>query len=408
MIDFQDAFKLVQSESTRLSPIKVPVTDAMDRVLAEDILSPMNLPPFSKAIVDGFAIDSEDARDKKAVHEIIGRVTAGSFPTEKLERGQSMEIEAEASIPRGSDVVVPLDAVRLVMNGSRVGILKKVKKGENVVFAGEKLREGEKILSADAYVTAADICLLAMVGVADVKIYPPPHAAVLSLGDELIAVGQKVKRGQVWDANGLSLSALLFQLGAQPEYLGAVGFDKKAIGDALAKAVGCQVVLMTGTLQMNRRQILMEVLREMGVKVIFNRVAVQPGGHLIFAKHDRTLFFILPDDPFSVFVIFETIILPALRKMMGYQSLYRKQFDAILESKIRKSIDYHLFQPAIVYLDKNRLYARRCMNLGKGDIFRFAKCNALMSLDKNIKSVKRGKSVELIIIKDKCDFLKMD
>ena len=126
MIHFEEALSQTIAENPRLTPVEVPVTDAIDCILAQDVVSPVNLPPFSQAQCDGFAINSQDSRNKKAVHEVIGAVTAGKFPSDKLQRGQAMEIEALAPVPGGGDAVAPMDAVRVVMEGGRVGILKKI------------------------------------------------------------------------------------------------------------------------------------------------------------------------------------------------------------------------------------------------------------------------------------------
>lgn len=408
MLDFEDALNLAIAECGRCAPIEVPITDAIERVLAEDIISPVNLPPFSKAKVDGYAIFSEDAKDKKAVHEVIGSISAGSYPTERLDRGQAMEIQAEAPLPANSDAVVPLNAVRLIMNGARVGILKKVKKGENITVAGEKLTKGEKILTAGIPLNAIEICMLTMVGIAQVKIFPPPRVGVLSLGNELVKVGKKIKRGQIWDANGIALLTSLYELGTQPEYLGTVTQQKEEILKAILKSKDCNVVILSGVTDQSRKQLLIETFKEAGVEILFDSIAVQPGSSTMFAKKENTLIFALPEEPFTIKVMFDAFISPVLRFMMGFRELYSMKFEALLQNKIRKSDQYHLLQPAIVFIQNDKLMARRCTPLGKGDIFGYAQCNAIMIIPKKVKSIKKGKAVDLIISKPRFSFSKED
>ena len=408
MIRFEEALEVAYRESDKFAPLEIPITDSIGRVLAEDIFSPVNLPPFSKSLVDGFAINSEDARDKKAIHEVIGRVMAGEYPQQKLERGQAMEIQAEASIPRGSDAVVPLDAIRVIMDGSRVGILKKVRKGDNIIFAGETLKKDEKIVSSGTYLSALEICLLTMIGINKIKIFPPPRVGVVSLGSELVEPGKKIRRGQIWDANGIALSAALFEMGLQPEYFGTVNLDIALVSKVLDQAKSCNILIICGTNQTSRQEILLKSLKELGGKVLFDGIAVKPCSTVMLAKLGKTLMFLLPADAFSVVCTFESYITPVLRYLMGFNTPYQVMVDAILDCKIRKGKEYHFFQPAIVYIKNSQLYVNKCGALGKGDILSYAKCNALMNIPQNVKTLKKGKPVKVIMTRFWGDFIKQD
>ena len=326
------------------------------------MIAPINLPPYSKAAIDGFAFYSEDAKNKKAIHEVIGSIAAGTFPKEKLARGQAMEIQAEAPLPKGSDTVVPMDAVRLIMNGVRVGMLKRVRKGKNIVLAGENLKKDEEILKAGICLNSVDLCLLTAAGIASVKVFPPPRVAILTIGNEFVEVGKKIKRGQIWDSNGIALLSALYEMGTQPEYLGTVAENNNAIVSAISRAKSCNVLIITGITGAHRHRLLMDVFNKSRIELLFDGIAIEPSRSVALAKFDQTLIFVLPQNPFFSMILFEVLITPVLRKMMGYEKKYHFVVDAILEKSIKKGRDYHLIQPANLFYHKNYTNKKQLLN----------------------------------------------
>ncbi len=397
MTQFEDALAQMLAENPRLDPLEVPVTDAMERVLAVDVISPVNWPPFSQAKCDGFAINSQDSRNKKAVHEVIGSVLAGKFPPERLQRGQAMEIEAGAALPAGSDSIVPRDVVRVVMEGARVGILKKVRKGENVALTGEILEKGDLLLPAGTLLTAAEIGMLTFIGFDRVKVFPPPKVGVLSVGNELVEVGKRVIRGKLWDAIGLSIAAALYELGILPEYLGPVSQDTKTIEEKLRANSGYHFILINGYSGEKRKRIILEALKKFGIRWHISNIGMVPGGEVLIGKMKGTTVCLLPPDLFEITVFFETFLSPVLRSMMGFKQHYEVKSEAILESSLRKKGDYHLFQPAQISFKNQSMFAKKIGSLGKGTIFDLAQCNGFISIPRQVTKAKKGKPVDVIL-----------
>ncbi|NOZ61094.1 MAG: molybdopterin molybdotransferase MoeA [Calditrichaeota bacterium] len=399
MTHFEDALSRTIAENPRLAPVEVPVTDAMERILARDVISPVNLPPFSQAKSDGFAINSQDSRNKKAVHEVIGTVLAGKFPDKQLQRGQAMEIEAEAPVPVGSDAVAPMDAVRVVMEGARVGILKKIRNGENVALAGEMLEKGELLLPSGTYLTPLEIGMLTMIGIDRVRVFPPPKVGVLSVGNELVEVGKRVIRGRLWDAIGLSLAAALYESGAQPEYLGPVNHEQKAFEGKLKSLAGYHFILITGFSGEKRKTLILDVLKKFGVRWQITNIGMVPGGEVRIGKIKKTTVCLLPADLFEITVFFEAFLTPVLRTMMGFPSLYPMRVEAILDDSLRKKGDYHLFQPAQISFKNEKIVAKKISPLGKGTIFELARSNGFISVPRQVTKAKSGKPVDVILRK---------
>ncbi len=404
MIDFEEALKIILSESPPLLAKEVPVTEAIGRVVANNVIASIDLPSYTKAKVDGFALFSQDAKDKKAIHEVIGNIPPGIFPKDKVMRGQAMQIQAEAPLPNGTDTVVPMDEVRVLMNGTRVGMLKRIKKGKNIIPLGERIKKDEEILKAGNCLNSVDVGLLSSTGIKNISVFPPVRVGMLALGNEFISHGKTINHGQVWDSNGIQLVTALYEMRTQPEYLGTVKEKVKDIETAISRAKSCNVLILTGVTGTSRRGILMDAFNKAGVKILFDEISVAPSGNLVLARLEQTLIFVLPQDPFFSLVLFEALITPALRRMMGHNRLYNSVVDAILENKIKKSPDCNLIQPGYVSFRKNKCYVKPCESLQKMDVLSYAKCNCLIRVTKSDKSIKSGKSVEVILTKQVYDF----
>jgi molybdopterin biosynthesis enzyme len=339
---------------------------------------------------------------------VIGAIPAGCFVEKRLERGQTMQIQAEAPLPLGSDTVVPMNEIRLLMNGSRVGMLDRVRKGKNVVNAGDLLKKGDEIIKAGKCLNPVDLGLLSSVGYARVQVFMPPRVGILSIGNEFVEVGKKIKPGQVWDANGIQLLTALYEMKVQPEYLGTLAENEEAIITTVNQALSCHVIIMSGMAGAGRKQLLMNAFEKTGTKILFDGMSLIPSGAMTLAKLKNTLIFVLPLNPLFCIILYEIFITPVLRKIMGYQKIFLSAADAILNKKIRKTQEYHLIYPGILYADKNRYFVTPCESLNKLDIFSYSKCNCLLSLAKNVKSIKSGKEVQVFLTKQMGEVLRMN
>jgi molybdopterin molybdotransferase len=403
MIEFDDALKILLSESPILSAKEVPLTEAIGRVIANNVKSPIDLPSYKKATVDGFALFSEDAKDKKAIHEVIGSINAGTFPKEKLQRGQAMQIQAEAPLPPGSDTVVPMEEVRLLMDGTRVGMLNRIRKNDNIIQVGAKIKKDDDILSTGKCLSAVDLGILGAVGMDSVSVYSPPRIGIMTVGSEFKSVGKMAKLGQDWDSNGIQLLTTLYEMKTLPEYLGTVADKKDEMIAALSRSKSCNMVILAGITGVNRIKLLEAVFSKIGIKILFDGISLSPFGIVKLAKFEDTLIVVLPQDPYFTIILFEALVTPALRKMMGYKQLYHSTIEAVLEKKIKNKTDCCLLYPGKVYFQKDRFFFKPCDSPQKMNIFSYTKCNGLLKVTKENKIIKSGKLVEIIMVNQMCD-----
>ena len=255
-------------------------------------------------------------------------------------------------------------------------------------------------MSAGNYLTALEVGMLTMIGIDRVQVYPPPKVGVLSVGSELVEVGKRVVRGRLWDAIGLSVAAALYESGAQPEYLGPVEHEQKALAGKLKSLSSYHFLLINGFSGDKRKALILDVLKKNGVKWKIQNIAMVPGGEVQIGKIEGTTICLLPSDLFEITVFFEAFLMPVLRTMMGYPTLYANRIEAILDGSIRKKGDYHLFQPAKINFKNEKIYAQKTGSLGKGTIFNLTESNGLISIPRQVTKAKSGKPVDVILRKN--------
>ncbi len=307
------------------APARVPLLDALGLVLAEDVVSPLVLPPFDNSAMDGFAVRAADVAGASdadpRVLPVAGEVAAGSGAPGPLAGGTAVRIMTGAPVPPGADAVVPVEWTGGWTDsdgpGARVVVHRAADPGLFVRPAGGDVDAGEVVLRAGARLSPRHLALLAAVGRDAVAVRPAPRVVVLSTGSELVPLGREPGYGQIHDSNGYGLTAAARELGAHAVYGGIVpdepGDVRGALEDAAATA---DLVLTSGGVSAGTRDTVKEVLTALGT-VRFDKVAMQPGMPQGFGLVGTTPVFTLPGNPVSSMVSFEVFVRPALLAMLG-------------------------------------------------------------------------------------------
>jgi molybdopterin molybdotransferase len=312
LLSIAEAQRLILERVQPLSPETVALENAAGRVLADPALAAVDLPPFASSAMDGFAVRAGDTPGRLPV---VGRIPAGRPAEAPLAAGEAMGIATGGVVPEGADAVVPLEVV--VEKDNMIEIGEPAEPGAHIRPRGGDIRAGEVVASAGSIVTPARLGALAAAGLPEVRVARRPRAAVVPTGSELRRPGEELAAGQIYEANGLILSAQLEAAGAVVEIVPAVGDDRAAHRAALEPALEADLVVTSGGVSVGPHDLVRLVEAELGVEEVFWRVAVKPGKPIAFGVRGRTLVFGLPGNPVSALVGFEVFVRPAVRALQG-------------------------------------------------------------------------------------------
>ncbi len=328
---------------TRLDPERVPLLDAMGRVLAEDVTSDIDVAPFDNSAMDGYALHAADVKgaseDSPVELRVVEHIPAGVVPARAVGPGEASRIMTGAPMPEGADAVVMVEYTEPVEAeggaGGVVAILREAREGEHIRRRGEDVRRGDVVLRSGETVNAATVGLLAALGRAEVETYRRPRVAIVSTGDELVPVEEEPGPGRIRNTNAWSLSAQVLKAGGVPVRLGIARDTAEDTRRLLGRAGEFDLMLATGGVSMGDFDVVRDVLQGLG-EMSFWKVAMRPGAPLTVGVIDGTTFFGLAGNPTSSMVGFELYVRPVMREMQGFERLERPRVDAALEHPIRK------------------------------------------------------------------------
>lgn len=290
----------------------VPIVEAAGRVVADDVRARVDLPPFASSAMDGFAVR---AADLPGTLPIAGESAAGSPFDGRLEVGAAAAISTGAVVPEGADCVIPVE--RVVIHDNSVEISIEAQSGTNVRPRGGDTAMGDLVVPAGTRLTAARIAAAAATGIATLPCARRPRVAVLATGSELVAPGEDLREGQIYESNTVMLSSALAEAGALVEPAAPAADDEAALREALERGLGADVLVTSGGVSVGEHDLVRAVERQLGVEEVFWRVSMKPGKPISFGTRGETLVFGLPGNPVSALVGSELFVKPALRALQG-------------------------------------------------------------------------------------------
>jgi molybdopterin molybdotransferase len=337
MIEYIDARALVLDAARTLPAEFVPLAEALGRTLARDVKAPENIPPFTKATMDGYAVRAADTRRAGrgggAVElEVLEDLPAGRLSRKAVGRGQAVRIMTGAPLPRGADAVVMVEDTQ--RRAGRVLIGRQVRRGDNIGLAGEDLKKGETALGRGVLIGPAEIGMLAAAGVVRAPVTRRPKLAVIATGDEIVEPGERKRRGQIRNSNGPALTSLARAAGADAAYLGIARDMSTSLAARLAKAGRADVLVLSGGVSVGDYDLVKAELEAAGVKPVFWKVRIKPGKPTFFGLRRRQMVFGLPGNPTSAMVTFHLFVRPALDRLLGRAAVGLEQATAVLAEAI--------------------------------------------------------------------------
>jgi molybdopterin molybdotransferase len=317
VLKVEEAQELVLAEVVAGASEDVPLDDALGRVLREEIVAAIDAPAADNSAMDGYAVRAEDIVAVPAALPVIGDIPAGHPSAAPLAPGTAMRIMTGAFVPEGADTVVQ---VELTDGGlERVTIAKALVQGANIRRRGEDMRAGDVLLRDGARIGPAEIAILASASKSRVRVSRRPTVAILSTGDELIAVGDAPAAGKIVNTNAHLLAALVRGAGAIPRVLGIVRDNREDTIAAFRSAIESEFVISSGGVSVGAYDFVKDALEAIGAETKFWRVAMKPGKPVVLSRLGDRVIFGLPGNPVSCFVSFHIFVAPALRKAMGQE-----------------------------------------------------------------------------------------
>jgi len=317
LLPFEEAKRVVDSNIKPITRVEtVNIDNALGRILAEDVVADLSIPPFDRAAMDGYAVKAKDTfnagQRSPRILRLVGEVHAGEMPTSKVGAGECLQIATGAMMPKGTDAVVMVEDTEA--ENDRVKIFKSVYPGANVAQKGEDIKAGAAVLKESSVLDAGKIGVLASQGVTQVKVYEKPKVAVLPSGEEVVPLGKRLKRGQVYDINSHTIASVVRANGGIPVVFGVVGDKAEEIRATVIEALKCDLVIISGGSSVGERDLLVSVIQDWG-QVLFHGIQVKPGKPTIFALIQGKPLMGMPGYPTSCLINSYLFLLPAIRKM---------------------------------------------------------------------------------------------
>ncbi|HWC73434.1 MAG TPA: gephyrin-like molybdotransferase Glp [Gemmatimonadales bacterium] len=393
-----EAAALIVGHFQPLPPIRRPLREALDAVLAEDISSPIDLPPWDNSAMDGYAVRSADLVQGDTDLEVIEAVPAGHFPSRTVERGQAVRIFTGAPLPAGADTVIRQEDTASSSNGT-VTIKNARDARKNIRRRGEDIKKGAVVLEAGTVLGPAQLGVLASIAHDQARVHPAPRVAYLGSGDEIVDLDRKeeiLAGRKIATSNSYTLDALIRRSGSEPVNLGIARDTKESVREHFQRATGVDLIVTTAGVSVGEHDFVREVLQEMGGELKLWRIAMRPGAPVGFGLIGATPWIGLPGNPVSTMVTFELFVRPAIRRLQGHRLPFRRTVPVVVREAVTLGPKLRHFLRVIVENGEARLTGPQ----GSGILTSMARANALLIVPADMPSVPAGTELQALILDD--------
>ncbi len=399
-IQVQEALDQILSQIEFKGVEKIPLDQALGRVLAEDIVSRINNPPMDNSAMDGYALIAEDIQSATPENpiklEMVEEIAAGYTAKRVLRPGQTMRIMTGAPIPTGANAVLMQEDTQ--KDGNSILCLDKADVEENIRQAGEDVKVGDQVIKKGTTLTPAHIGMLAVVGRSQIAVGQRPVVSILSTGDEVLELDETPEGPQIFNSNGHMLAAQIKSAGGIPIYLGIAKDTEKALMEKFEWALKADIVVSSGGVSVGDYDLVKASLKKMGQDMLFWKVAMKPGKPLAFGHIDKIPIFGLPGNPVSSFVSFEQFVRPSLRKVLGCSDLSHKTVQAKLTRTIKKKAGRLHFLSAIVSWTDGEYTVTPAGEQGSGILKSAANANGLLVFPLEDEKIEEGQRVAVQLL----------
>ncbi|SHK38342.1 molybdopterin molybdochelatase [Anaerobranca californiensis DSM 14826] len=400
-IQIKSALEMLITEVKPKSPVSLNLVDALGYVLAEDIFSPLNIPPFDRSPLDGFALRACDTlnatKEQPTTFKVIDFAPAGKPSTKILGPYQAIRIMTGAKIPDGADLIVPFEETEFTEEW--VKVFKTYKSNSNITFKGEDIKKGQRVLVKGDLINPPEIGILASIGKNEVLVYDRPKVAILSTGDELVDVNQPLEEGKIPNSNSYTIAALVKRAGGIPYILPHCPDHLEKITKEISSTLKwADILVTTGGVSVGDKDYVMEAFQRICDKFLFWKVKMKPGTPITAAKYKDKLMIGLSGNPAAAFITFEIFVKPIIKKFRGLEKIYPLELESTLLSNFTKVRNQNRFVRAITYYDSGNFYTKLPDSHSSGVISSLTKVNSLFFIPAGAGPFTEGQKIKVQLL----------
>lgn len=402
MISISEALKIIKKEVSALESEKIDLADSINRILAENIKADMDLPPFDRSQMDGYAVRAKDLKEASEENpvklKIIGESVAGKGFEEKIEKGETVRIMTGARVSRGANSVQKKEVTKETEDGY-VEIYEPTEKNQNIVARAAEIKAGEKVFTKGELINERMIAVLASFGYAKVTVCSQPKVSIIATGNEIVHFADKPQKDQIRDSNSISLKTFAENCGALTSVFPLIRDDLETLTKIIEKAAQrSSIVILSGGVSVGDYDFTKPALRELGAEIYFERVALRPGKPTVFAKLNDCFIFGLPGNPVSVAVTFYLFARTALMQMQNARNVELKKVFAVSQKKLKSAKERDSYLPAKLVFNENAQLSVETLKWGgSSDFAAFSRADCLVFVPQNTV-IEAGQIAEIILL----------
>jgi molybdopterin molybdotransferase len=397
-VAFEEALRIILEKAVSgRETVEVSVVESLGYVLAEDIVSEIDMPGFDRAAMDGFAYRHADA-SLGDTFEVIGIVAAGEAPEIALGRNECVQIMTGAPVPFGADTVIKVE--QTAPQGEeksnaiqQVRILSNPSLGANIAFKGEDVSAGSRALDAGRMIRSQEVAILSALGRQKVRVYPGPRIAFAATGEELVEPGRELQLGQIYNSNAYCLWSQVLGAKGIPHSLGVIRDNREDLRQKIGEGLQHDILVLSGGVSMGQFDLVPEVLAELGVEIVFHRLRVKPGQPTLFGVRGKTLVFGLPGNPVATLYAFDQYVAPAIRLFRHHPQPRATPFQGELTRTVRTKPGFLYLVPCVTAWREGRYLLTPLKPHGSADIFSVSGADALALIPAEAGHVDQGQTV---------------
>lgn len=404
LITVQDALNKIKSSiSIRIKDIEeLNLLSSLGRVSAEEIKATVDIPPFDRAAMDGYAALSEDIRgaslNNPVILKVTGKIEVGEISQLTLKTGEVMEISTGAKIPEGADVVIPYEEAKRV--DGYIEVYKALPKWKNISRKGEDLRKGEIVLTKNQVIRAWNIGVLASLNITKIKVYRKPRIGILSTGSELIELGGKIEPGKIINSTKWMLAALTIENGGEFIDLGTAQDDIDEIENKIKNSIEkVDIVITIGGTSVGRKDYTIKAIKKLGAKIIFHGVSIKPGKPTGVAIYNGKPIVMLSGFPVAALVGFETFVKPIIEIVSGIKFMPLPKIRAKMSRRVASTPGVRDFLRVKVIEKNGEYYAEPLKLTGSGILSTVTKANGIIVIPEEVEGLEENEEVEVLLLR---------